>query len=63
MQTFHAARYLRLDVGDVTSAVTLVDSVHILSDLGRQLADLVAPIGCLQFHGLGNVLRPCQPFR
>jgi hypothetical protein len=31
--------------------------------LGRQLTELLAPIRCLQFHGLGNVRRSSQAFR
>ena len=31
--------------------------------MGRQVTKLLAPIGCLQFHGLSNVLRPCQTLR
>ena len=31
--------------------------------MGRQFAELLSPIGCLQFHSLSKVLRPGQAHR
>ena len=50
-------------VGAAISAVTSVDSVRISLAWARQFAELLSPIGCLQFHSLSKVLRPGQAHR
>src|SRR6476619_7096956 len=62
VETFYAARYLRLDRRCHISSHLSGQRAH-FSGLGRQFTELLAPIGCLQFHNLGKVLRPGQAHR